>query len=95
MDDFGVSKKVDDQGIISKIVIKGVDGHLSGMLESYENKVKTFGKSPTWEYIIMAIGDEFASSLSNGSGSSLGDEGSVVGLSWKTLTEAIKYSKTA
>ena len=89
LSDFGKEISVKPSDIISQITVRGIDGSLSGILDTYQTKVANMGGVPTWEHIIMALGDEVVA------GASKSDDDVSVGLSWATVTEAVKYSKSA
>lgn len=86
IDDFGKETTIEETEIISKFDISA-SGQLLNMVETFQNKVEKIGGRPTWEYMILAMGQEYSDNVFNGS--------DPCELAWGVINAAIKYSKSS
>jgi hypothetical protein len=86
INDFGSETIIEESGIISRFDISA-NGQLESMIDTFQSKVKKLGGKPTWEYMILAMGQEYSDNVYFGA--------NPCELAWGVVNAAVKYSKSA
>ena len=77
---------IEESGIISRFDISA-NGLLASMIDTFQSKVKNLGGKPTWEHMILAMGQEYSNNV--------GISADPCELSWGVVNKAVQYSKSA
>jgi len=85
LDDFGTRISVNHSDVVATVDVCVEGGELTKFLDAYEKKILKAGNSPTWEHLILALGQEYAE---EGMSSNPSDPRPI---KWQTIKSAVDF----